>query len=101
MTSAERTDNEPEPAKVRDVMLSPGTWQRVYVRGEEPGPTEVDTRMVTEVFHANTGNISLAVFDDGSVTFDGPAEDYPADGWRCRWVPFEESAYQQFVQNGR
>jgi hypothetical protein len=101
MTSADKIDEQSEPTKVRDVTLTPGIWQRVHVRGEEPGPTEVDSRMVTEVFHANTGNISLAVFDDGSVTFDGPSEDYPADGWRTRWVPFEESAYQEFVQSGR
>lgn len=93
--------SEKQPDKVKSVTLTPGVWQRVFVRGEAPSPTEVDSRMVTEVFHANTDTITLAVFDDGSVTFDGPSEDYPADGWRTRWVPFEESAYQHYVQSGR
>ena len=96
MTSAESS-----PTFIGSRTLPPGVWTLVHIRGEVPGPTEADARVVTEVFHDNGGEINLAVYSDGAVRFEGDQVDYPDRGWEVRWVPFEESTYQQFVQSGR
>lgn len=88
-------DND-QPGLVRSATIRPGIWIPIHITGHL-GP-EGDTRMVTEVFHANEHELTMAVYDDGSVTYAGEAKDYPADGWRVRQIPYEDSTYQRTVK---
>ncbi len=88
------TSNADEPRLISHHTFPPGVWVTVAevadpawvvtgpARTAVPGPT-----MSAQVLHKNTGSITLAVYEDGAVRYDGPNEDYPADGWRWRMIP--------------
>lgn len=73
------------------VVVPPRTWFAARVLGDAATDDTPDTRTVVEIFHDNTGSIELLVADDGCTAFAGEPEDYPADGWRARLMPWVDS----------
>lgn len=84
------------PVLATMVTVEPGRWVAVHTI-ERPG----EGRMVVEIFHDNDGPIELGVYEDGAARFEGRMSDYPADGWRTRVMPYEDSLYQQMTQIGQ
>lgn len=74
---AERVD------PVGTVIVPPNVWTAVLVGADGQGD-----RIVVQVFHANTGSITLAVFEDGSTEVVG---EMPPDGYREQRKPYADS----------
>lgn len=78
-------------------IVEPGRWVAVHTIDRPPADSaglSGEGRMVVEIFHDNDDPIELGVYEDGAVRFEGSTADYPANGWRSRIMPFEDSLYQ-------
>lgn len=86
-TFAELMLDPPDPAErvdpVGTVIVPPNVWTAVLVGADRHGD-----RIVVQVFHANTGSITLAVFEDGSTEVVG---EMPPDGYREQRKPYADS----------
>lgn len=100
------------PVKIRTVTVPPGRWVPVLTAGHPGTLREPDTRQVVEVFQDNGHDVDFDIWDDRSVSFAGSghpihgtvdtrASDYPADGWRVRWVPYDDSTLRRMDVEGQ